>query len=109
MMVLPQAFVGNYIQGIVAGSREKFRHALMDNLVPAILYAVLLVLILIYGAVSLSRWEDKQPDMTWRVAAVQHNHDSWKGGYTTYLHNFNNLRKLTLESLQENPDIVISR
>lgn len=107
MMVLPQAFVGNYIQGIVAGSREKFRHALMDNLVPAILYAVLLVLILIYGAVSLSRWEDKQPDMTWRVAAVQHNHDSWKGGYTTYLHNFNNLRKLTLESLQENPDIVI--
>ncbi|MEA1912044.1 MAG: apolipoprotein N-acyltransferase, partial [Spirochaetota bacterium] len=43
----------------------------------------------------------------WRVALIQHNADSWKGGLRTYERNFKLLRDLSLEAVKENPDIVI--
>ncbi|MFA6706401.1 MAG: apolipoprotein N-acyltransferase, partial [Sphaerochaetaceae bacterium] len=33
--------------------------------------------------------------------------DSWKGGYETYKRNFNNLRTMSLQALQEKPDMII--
>ena len=54
-------------------------------------------------------WPNGTPkaDLNWRVATVQHSADTWKGGYTTYKNNFNNLRRLSLEALTQNPDIIL--
>ncbi|MCK5197380.1 MAG: apolipoprotein N-acyltransferase, partial [Spirochaetales bacterium] len=43
----------------------------------------------------------------WRVALIQHNSDTWKGGIITYEKNFRILRRLSLEAVKENADIVI--
>lgn len=43
----------------------------------------------------------------WKVALIQHNADTWKGGIRTYERNFGILKRLSLEAVKENPDIVI--
>lgn len=107
MMILPQAWAGWYLAGIFAGRDPSFPHYLRKSLVFIIVYVILFALWLGYGFVSLSGQEAREPDRTWRVATVQHNHDSWQGGYQTYLRNFNNLRRLSLEALRDDPDIVV--
>lgn len=108
LAVLPQSFLGRYLSDFASRTQVPFRKYILSNLPFLILWAVLMAASLIYGAVRISEWRNKEPDRIWNVAAVQHNHDSWKGGYTTYLHNFNNLRRFTLEALQgSDPDIVI--
>ena len=52
-------------------------------------------------------WSKTEPDLTWRVATVQHSADSWQGGYETYKRNFNNLRTMSLQALREDPDMII--
>ena len=108
LAVLPQAFLGSYLSDYASHREIPFRRYLSSNLPFIILWVVLMVSSLIYGAVRITQWNSKEPDRVWSVATVQHNHDSWKGGYTTYLHNFNNLRRFTLEALQgSDPDIVV--
>ena len=107
MMILPQAWAGWYLAGIFAGRDPSFLHYLRKSLVFIIVYVILFALWLGYGFVSLAGQEAREPDRTWRVATVQHNHDSWQGGYQTYLRNFNNLRRLSLEALRDDPDIVV--
>ncbi len=108
LAVLPQAFLGRYASDFVSGKNPAFRKYILSNLPFVILWAVLMAASLVYGAVRISEWRNKEPDSVWNVVAVQHNHDSWKGGYSTYLHNFNNLRRLTLEALSStDPDLVV--
>ncbi len=108
LAILPQAFLGRYLSDWIRGNAIAFSAYILRNFVFVILYAVLMVATLIYGGVKVSEWRNKESDRVWDVVTVQHNHDSWKGGYMTYLHNFNNLRRYTLEALsQTDPDIVI--
>lgn len=107
LMVLPQAFLGNYLSDRVFSGISGFSAYLKKNIVEIAIYAILVVISVIYGFIKLSYWTDREPDRYWKVAAVQHNHDSWKGGVDTYRKNFNNLRRYTLEAIKENPDIVI--
>ena len=107
LQVLPQAFLGNYLIDKIHGTEETFRSYFKSNLVVIIIYAILVIVSLIYGFVKISEWQDKTPDRTWRVATVQHNHDSWEGGLATYRRNFNNLRRYTLEAISQDPDIVV--
>ena len=108
MAILPQPFLGRYLSDWVDRSSGRFRTYILRNIGFVALYGVLLVSTLIYGFVKTAEWRNKEPDRTWDVVAVQHNHDSWKGGYLTYLHNFNNLRRYTLEALAvTDPDLVI--
>ena len=106
-MVFPQAAAADYLYPWVMGKRGSFRLWLKSNLIPLILWALLAVASIIYGIFSLAYWEDRTPSSTMRVACVQHNHDSWKGGYNTYRSNFNNLKRYTTESLVTDPDLVI--
>ena len=53
------------------------------------------------------KWENKEPDRVMKIAAVQHSADTWKGGYSTYRENFENLKALTLEAMEEKPDMVV--
>ena len=107
LMVFPQAAAADYLYPWVMGKRESFRLWLKSNLIPLIIWALLSVASIIYGIFSLAYWEDRTPSSTMRVACVQHNHDSWKGGYNTYRSNFNNLKRYTTESLVTDPDLVI--
>lgn len=108
LAILPQPFLGRYLCDWVRGNSGKFVPYLKKNIIFVIFYIVLIIADLIYGGVRISEWRGKESDRVWDVVAVQHNHDSWKGGYTTYLHNFNNLRRFTLEAMAETePDAVI--
>ena len=107
LMVFPQAAAADYLYPWVMGKRGSFRLWLKSNLIPLIIWALLSVASIIYGIFSLAYWEDRTPSSTMRVACVQHNHDSWKGGYNTYRSNFNNLKRYTTESLATDPDLVI--
>ena len=107
LMVFPQAAAADYLYPWVMGKRGSFRLWLKSNLIPLIIWALLSVASIIYGIFSLAYWEDRTPSSTMRVACVQHNHDSWKGGYNTYRSNFNNLKRYTTESLVTDPDLVI--
>ncbi len=107
MMVLPQAFLANALIDKINSTSFSLKSYFKRESWVEIIYVLLLVITIVYGIVKLVYWTDCTPDKTWRVATVQHNHDSWKGGYTTYLQNFNNLRKSTLESLSSDPDIVV--
>ena len=107
LMVFPQAAAADYRYPWVMGKRGSFRLWLKSNLIPLIIWALLSVASIIYGIFSLAYWEDRTPSSTMRVACVQHNHDSWKGGYNTYRSNFNNLKRYTTESLITDPDLVI--
>ena len=107
LMVFPQAAAADYLYPWVMGKKESFRLWLKSNLIPLIIWALLSVASIIYGIFSLAYWEDRTPSSTMRVACVQHNHDSWKGGYNTYRSNFNNLKRYTTESLITDPDLVI--
>ena len=107
LMVFPQAAAADYLYPWVMGKRGSFCLWLKSNLIPLIIWALLSMASIIYGIFSLAYWEDRIPSSTMRVACVQHNHDSWKGGYNTYRSNFNNLKRYTTESLVTDPDLVI--
>jgi apolipoprotein N-acyltransferase len=103
-MILPQAWFGAWLGDYIAGRNGGIGPYVKKNLVAIICYGVLVIASLIFGFCSMSYWNAQEPDLTWKVVTVQHNHDSWKGGYETYKKNFNNLRALTLQALQKNPD-----
>lgn len=107
LMVFPQAFLADRLLSFVKNGTWNLKKSLKNCRIELIIYVLLIVLTIIYGICSLSYWSDRTPDSTLRVAAVQHNHDSWKGGYRTYLNNFNNLKRYTTASLAENPDLIV--
>ena len=107
LMVLPQAFLGGYLRDLAYNKAPSFKSYIKSNVIYISLYALFVILALIYGGVKLKEWNNKESDRTWRVATVQHNHDSWKGGYNTYLKNFNNLRRYSIEAIEQGPDILV--
>ncbi len=108
LAILPQPFIGRYLSDLVSDKAPRFSSYILHNAAFIAVYALLMIANLIYGGVKVSEWRNKESDRIWDVVAVQHNHDSWEGGYYTYLHNFNNLRRYTLEALSKTePDLVI--
>jgi len=107
MMVLPQTFLAFILFEKYRNRLDGFASYLKQHLVFLIGYAVVLIAILVYGFASISYWRSQEPEKTWRVATIQHSADTWKGGYTTYKNNFNNLRRMSLEALQADPDIIL--
>ncbi len=111
MMILPQAFLGNwccdrYSRTRIEHSESLWRHVLHHR-VTLIIYVVLVIAQVIYGIITLSFWKNAEEDNSFRVATVQHNADSWKGGYDTYKRNFINLEKMSLEAVLQKPDMIV--
>ena len=59
------------------------------------------------GFFTIHSYSNRRSDRTIRAAAVQHSADSWKGGYETYKNNFETLRDLSLEAMNDNPDLIV--
>ena len=111
MLVLPQAFLGNWVcdhysKTVTERSEGLWQHILYHKIC-AIAFAVLLLGQIIYGIATLSYWSNVEEDNSFKVATIQHNADSWKGGYTTYKRNFTNLSKMSLEAVMQEPDMVV--
>ena len=111
MMVLPQAFLGNwlcdhYSSTTTEHSEGLWKHVLFHK-ITLIIFVVLLIAQIIYGIINYSKWKKAEPDTSFTVATVQHNADSWKGGYDTYKRNFINLEKMSLEAMLRKPDLIV--
>lgn len=111
MLVVPQAFIGGYLckrlSRTVCDYCESFRSYLLANRIAVILYIAAFTFQIVYGCISYANWTRAEEDTSFRVATVQHNADSWKGGFTTYERNFHNLSRMSLEALEENPDMIV--
>ncbi|MDY5931560.1 MAG: apolipoprotein N-acyltransferase [Candidatus Ornithospirochaeta sp.] len=59
------------------------------------------------GTAAFIYYDIKEPESEIRIAAVQHSADSWEGGYSTYRKNFETLSSLSLEAMEEEPDMVV--
>ena len=97
LLVFPQALASLMI------TRRRFRTYLPDAALAALLYASVLG----YGTWALARYSEVSPDSVLRIAAIQHSHDNWDGGDEAYRRNFETLSRLSFESLEADPDMVI--
>ncbi len=108
IIVLPQAFIGNYLCDRVSSTRGKFSLGLGNHMrrhiVLAVCYAVIVLFQIMFGIAHISYVNKKIPKRVYSVITVQHNADSWKGGYATYEKNFTTLKNLSNEALEKNPD-----
>ncbi len=111
ILVLPQAFLGrwvcDYFSKTSCKKADGFWSSVKESKIGLLIWCVLFLFQIVYGIISLSYWSKADEDKSFTVATVQHNADSWKGGYTTYERNFFNLKKMSLEAMQKNPDMVI--
>ncbi len=135
MLVLPQAFLGAWCCDFFSKTKierplgslhlqnaqevdkktgfqghlpwQSLKVYLLKNKILVIVYLVLFAFQLVYGAAVLNFWKNAQEDNSFDVATVQHNADSWKGGYDTYKRNFLNLSRMSLEASLQNPDMII--
>lgn len=107
MIIAPQAYIANNLADRIKRQGDRFLVYVKKNLLFPIIYLVVFIAWFITGTIQLNYWENAKEDRTWRVATIQHNHDSWQGGLTTYRRNFSNLRRLSLEAIRQNPDIVV--
>jgi apolipoprotein N-acyltransferase len=104
---MPQTFLGAFLHRWFNDREYSLKRYLREHLVFIIAYGIALLATLVFGFASLAYWNAQEPDKTWRVATIQHSADTWEGGYTTYKRNFNTLRKMSLEALSEDPDIIL--
>lgn len=100
LVVFPSVYIGNAIKDRLGELRNFFRLHRID----AGIYVVLIGLTMVYG---FSVQRDYSGERQWRVALVQHNADTWKGGLRTFRRNLETLMKLSDQALKEDPEIVI--
>lgn len=95
IIILPQALVGNNL--------DKLKEFKIDLIV----YSILMLFVLIYGFATIAKDNQREVQRYWKVATLQHNSDSWEGGYQTYKKNFDMLKLMSYQSALKDPDIVV--
>ncbi|MCH3907344.1 MAG: apolipoprotein N-acyltransferase [Sphaerochaeta sp.] len=98
LMAAPQSWIASFLNR---------RITLRESRVDMVVYAVLVAFQLVFGLVSYHHYEKATPSRTFRIAAVQHSADSWKGGYETYKANYQVLKNASVEALQAKPDMIL--
>lgn len=97
IVVLPQVIVSECLY------EKEWRRNKWDLLISLLILASTWI----GGSFVKKKWENKESDRVMRIAAIQHSADTWQGGYRTYKENFENLKMLTMEAMEENPDMVV--
>ena len=100
LVILPSAYLGNALKNGLRGFLDFFRNHRLESY----LYGGIIILNLLFGFLVMTDYSDSPQ---WKVALIQHNADTWKGGLRAYERNFGILRDLSIEAVKENPDIVI--
>jgi len=107
LMIVPQSFLGKYFAQKRENNSVSLKTEIFNSKICIIIYLVLLSASLIYSGIALHYWNNREPDKEWHIAAIQHNADSWEGGYETYRKNFHNLQTMSIQALRENPDMIV--
>lgn len=84
-----------------------FRIAIIKLRLSLIVSFLLLLFTLLYGGIRLSYKNKLLPSRTVKVATVQQNSDTFKGGYSHYRDNLNTLKSLTYDALLDKPDLIV--
>ncbi len=100
LVIFPSAYLGNALKT----GESRFFSFVREHRVDGIIFIVLIAANLVFGVSSLKNFSSSRQ---WKVALIQHNADTWKGGIRTYERNFGILKKLSLEAVKEKPDIVV--
>jgi apolipoprotein N-acyltransferase len=100
MVVFPSVYLGNALKEGFDSVKTFFK----NHRISAAVFAGLFLLNFIYG---IAVQKDYSEERSWRVAMIQHHTDPWKGGDIAYKNNFKELVELTLQSMEEDPDIVV--
>jgi len=107
LMLIPQAFIGNYLGDRNFGHPVKLSLLGKDFSFDILIYILLCVATVSFGFYSVNLWNEATPSKVVKITAVQHNADSWIGGYSTYKKNFENLSSLSLKALDDDPDMIV--
>jgi apolipoprotein N-acyltransferase len=97
---------GSNAAGIPAAFAGAIRDFFLKEKIATVLWAVAFGAVLVYGFVSQI---DYSGAPSARIALIQHNTDPWRGGIEEYRRNYEVLRRLSDEALQESPrpDLVV--
>lgn len=104
IMIIPQIFIANYL---IERKNYRFFDFLSDKSTYIIMYSILMLINLVFGFYTIEYYENVKPSSYKKIAAIQHNSDTWLGGYSQYKKNYETMRDLTNEAMKENPDMII--
>ncbi len=109
MITLPSAFLGRLLVDWYEARLPLMKRTVSGQVPFLAVYGALLIAVLTFGFVRLHQVSQWEVARDWNVALVQHNADTWEGGFQQYQRNFEALSRLTLEALEEAPetDIVV--
>jgi len=102
LVVFPSAYLAAaFKDGFASAGAFLYRERLA-----AILWAVSLAAALAFGVLTPKDYTSAPHK---QIALIQHNTDPWRGGIATYRDNFNTLKRLSLEAVDQNPapDLVV--
>jgi apolipoprotein N-acyltransferase len=114
IMIIPQIFIADYLvkrhedkRNYKTKDKNDFFIFLSDNSFYIILYTIFMFFNLTFGFYTIQWYNKTEPSKKINIAAIQHNSDTWIGGYSQYKKNFITMRDLTIEAMKENPDMVV--
>jgi len=105
LLFIPQSFIANYLLNDF--KKINITSFIYNKIYPISLYSFIFLCVLIYGYSSSTYWKYKEADEYIKIATIQHNADTWEGGYSRYKSNFETMRDLTLEAMELEPDLVM--
>ena len=107
LVLFPSVYLGNGLSEGFGGLKTW----IAEKRLPGLVYCCLFILNLIFGFVTMNMdygAPDKNGDSSvpqWKVALVQHNADTWEGGFRAYQRNVDTMVRLTKDALTEAPDV----
>lgn len=111
LIVLPQAFAGSWLCSRLSRTKDSecpsFKAYVSSNKIALVIYGIVVLFQIIYGIICISHWKNVKEDSSLKVATVQHNADSWKGGYSTYSNNLHTLMRLSYQAVEKDPDLIV--
>lgn len=107
MITMPSALLGRMVVDWYEAGKPLALKTLMSQIPFVITYAVLFGAVLVFGFVRMHQVSQWEVARHWKTALVQHNADTWVGGFQQYQRNFQAMKRLSLEALEEAPDVDI--
>lgn len=96
-----------FIQGCNSYTNSNFKDTFVKYRLSFFIASMLIVFTFVYGAIRLNYKNSLIPSKSLKVATVQHNADTFKGGYSHYRDNLNTLEGLTYDALIRKPDLIV--
>ncbi len=107
LIALFSSFLGKLVVDWFEAGKPHVLRTLRSNVPFIAIYTAVFIGVVIFGFVRINQVNQWEVARHWKTALVQHNADTWVGGFQQYQRNFRSMRRLTMEALEEDPDIDI--